>query len=55
MDEPRFRVRPVGHVASTLARREHAPMQGAEGAPDAWIVFEDDVAIRKGFSGSCRN
>jgi len=43
MDEPRFRVRPVGRVASALARREHAPMQGAEGAPDAWIVFEDDV------------
>jgi tRNA-Thr(GGU) m(6)t(6)A37 methyltransferase TsaA len=30
-------------VASQLRRREDAPMQGGEGAPDAWIVFEDDV------------
>jgi tRNA-Thr(GGU) m(6)t(6)A37 methyltransferase TsaA len=26
-----------------LKRTEDAPMQGVEGAPDAWIVFEEDV------------
>jgi tRNA-Thr(GGU) m(6)t(6)A37 methyltransferase TsaA len=30
-------------VESVLARREDAPMQGSEGAPEAWIVFEDGV------------
>jgi tRNA-Thr(GGU) m(6)t(6)A37 methyltransferase TsaA len=37
-------VRPVGRVESTLTDREHAPMQGSEGAPEAWLVFHDDVA-----------
>jgi tRNA-Thr(GGU) m(6)t(6)A37 methyltransferase TsaA len=36
-------VRSVGRVESSLARREDAPMQGSEGAPEAWIVFADDV------------
>lgn len=36
-------IRIVGRVESSLARREDAPMQGAEGAPDAWIAFEEDV------------
>ncbi|HEX3292042.1 MAG TPA: tRNA (N6-threonylcarbamoyladenosine(37)-N6)-methyltransferase TrmO [Gaiella sp.] len=38
-----YPLRIVGRVASQLRRREDAPMQGGEGAPDAWIVFEDDV------------
>ena len=38
-----FALRAVGRVQSPLARREEAPMQGAEGAPDAWIVFDDEV------------
>ncbi len=33
-----FDVTPVG-VVSTLERREDAPRQGDEGAPEAWIVF----------------
>jgi tRNA-Thr(GGU) m(6)t(6)A37 methyltransferase TsaA len=37
-------LRPIGYVESTLTRPEDAPMQGREGAPDAWIVFEPDVA-----------
>jgi tRNA-Thr(GGU) m(6)t(6)A37 methyltransferase TsaA len=38
-----YPVRAVGRVESSLERREDAPMQGAEGAPDAWIVFFEDV------------
>lgn len=33
----------VGRVESSLSRREDAPMQGAEGAPDAWILFDEAV------------
>lgn len=36
-------VRTVGRVESSLTRRENAPMQGDEGAPDAWIAFGEDV------------
>ena len=36
-----YPLRVVGRVESPLARREHAPMQGSEGAPDAWIVFDE--------------
>jgi tRNA-Thr(GGU) m(6)t(6)A37 methyltransferase TsaA len=43
MREHGFSVRPVGRVESSLTRREDAPMQGSEGAPEAWIVFEADV------------
>jgi len=42
MDGQDFVIRPVGRVESSLARREDAPMQGSEGAPDAWIVFDDN-------------
>lgn len=35
---------PVGHVESTLADRASAPRQPDEGAPDAWLVFEDRYA-----------
>ncbi|GIH23453.1 tRNA (N6-threonylcarbamoyladenosine(37)-N6)-methyltransferase TrmO [Acrocarpospora phusangensis] len=38
-----FEVRPIGYVESTLTDREHAPKQGVEGAPDAWLVFDDQV------------
>lgn len=38
------RIRPIGHVESPLVDRENAPKQGFEGAPDAWLVFEPDVA-----------
>src|SRR5512144_1563861 len=43
MREHGFSVRPVGRIESSLTRREDAPMQGSEGAPEAWIVFEADV------------
>jgi tRNA-Thr(GGU) m(6)t(6)A37 methyltransferase TsaA len=36
-------VHPIGYVASPLVSRETAPKQGDEGAPDAWLVFAEDV------------
>jgi tRNA-Thr(GGU) m(6)t(6)A37 methyltransferase TsaA len=41
---PRYEVRPIGHVESPLVDPRTAPKQGAEGAPDAWLVFNPDVA-----------
>jgi tRNA (Thr-GGU) A37 N-methylase len=38
-----YRVRPIGHVRSSLDDRRNAPRQPGEGAPDAWLVFDDDV------------
>ncbi len=36
-------VRPVGYVRSALTDPADAPMQGSEGAPDAWLEFEPPV------------
>ena len=38
-----FEVRPIGAVESPLTDRQSAPKQGAEGAPQAWLVFEPAV------------
>jgi tRNA-Thr(GGU) m(6)t(6)A37 methyltransferase TsaA len=38
-----YQVRAIGWVESPLVDRESAPRQGDEGAPDAWIAFDDDV------------
>jgi tRNA-Thr(GGU) m(6)t(6)A37 methyltransferase TsaA len=35
---------PVGRVESPLGDRGAAPKQGDEGAPEAWIVFEEPFA-----------
>src|SRR5882724_2977039 len=35
---------PIGRVESTLTDPASAPKQGFEGAPDAWIAFDDSVA-----------
>ncbi|HWN29283.1 MAG TPA: SAM-dependent methyltransferase [Actinomycetospora sp.] len=37
-------LRAIGRVASTLTDRGAAPRQADEGAPDAWIVLDDDLA-----------
>ncbi len=37
-----FTLKPIGHVSSSLVDREHAPKQGYEGAPDAWLVFKPE-------------
>ena len=34
----------IGTVESSLNDRSSAPKQGDEGAPDAWLVFESEVA-----------
>lgn len=34
----------VGTVESTLMDRASAPKQGDEGAPEAWLVFDEGVA-----------
>ena len=39
-----FVVRPIGRVGSPLADPAVAPKQGNEGAPEAWLVFDDAVA-----------
>jgi tRNA-Thr(GGU) m(6)t(6)A37 methyltransferase TsaA len=39
-----YEVRPVGRVESTIADRAQAPLQGTEGAPEAWLVFDDAVS-----------
>jgi tRNA-Thr(GGU) m(6)t(6)A37 methyltransferase TsaA len=35
-----FRLRPIGVIRSALKDRRAAPMQGSEGAPDAWLHVE---------------
>ena len=44
MAEDSYAIRPVGRVSSPLTDRETAPKQGFEGAPDAWLVFDPQVA-----------
>jgi tRNA-Thr(GGU) m(6)t(6)A37 methyltransferase TsaA len=39
-----YTLEPVGFIRSTLKRREKAPRQGAEGAPDAWLEIEPQFA-----------
>ena len=43
-----YSVVPIGTVRSALSRREQAPKQGREGAPDAWLELEP--AYREGVS-----
>jgi tRNA-Thr(GGU) m(6)t(6)A37 methyltransferase TsaA len=40
-----FQVQAIGRVESTLVARANAPLQGTEGAPEAWLVFEDSVGV----------
>jgi len=39
-----FDIKPIGFVRSTIKSRADAPKQGREGAPDAWLEIEADVA-----------
>ena len=38
------RLRPIGVIRSALKRRSEAPMQGTEGAPDAWLEIHPFAA-----------
>jgi tRNA-Thr(GGU) m(6)t(6)A37 methyltransferase TsaA len=42
--KPRMELVAIGRVESSLTDRASAPKQGDEGAPDAWLVFDDEVA-----------
>jgi tRNA-Thr(GGU) m(6)t(6)A37 methyltransferase TsaA len=35
-------ITPIGFVSSPLVNPEHAPKQGNEGAPEAWLVFKPE-------------
>jgi len=39
-----YQVVPIGWVESPLKDQAQAPRQGDEGAPDAWLVFQPEVA-----------
>jgi tRNA-Thr(GGU) m(6)t(6)A37 methyltransferase TsaA len=39
-----YSLRPVGTIRSSLQHRDHAPKQGCEGAPDAWLEIDAGVA-----------
>ena len=42
-DGMRIELTPVATVESSLTDPAEAPKQGEEGAPDAWLNFEEDV------------
>lgn len=42
--ETRYTLHPVGRVESPLTDLGQAPCQGDEGAPDAWLVLDPDMA-----------
>jgi tRNA-Thr(GGU) m(6)t(6)A37 methyltransferase TsaA len=39
-----YEIKPIGRVEAPLVDPETAPKQGFEGAPEAWLVFNPDVA-----------
>ena len=40
----RAQLRPIGVIRSSIKNRSEAPMQGSEGAPDAWLEVSSFVA-----------
>jgi len=42
--EPEPTLRPIGRIASALTSLADAPMQGSEGAPDAWLEVDAPFA-----------
>ena len=43
MKTPSITIEPIGFVRSSLTRLEDAPMQGDEGAPEAWLVISQQA------------
>lgn len=39
-----YTLNPIGYIRSEIKHRDDAPKQGDEGAPDAWIELEPEVA-----------
>lgn len=44
MSETQFSLYPIGVIHSTLKDRKDAPRQGSEGAPEAWLDVNANVA-----------
>ena len=44
MSKTKYTIEPIGFVRSMLTQLENAPMQGDEGAPDAWLELTPSVA-----------
>ncbi len=44
MTGDQYELKPIGWVESTLTSLTAAPHQGDEGAPDAWLAFEQSVS-----------
>lgn len=44
MSDSEYLLKPIGRVASPLADPANAPKQGDEGAPDAWLIFDERVS-----------
>jgi tRNA-Thr(GGU) m(6)t(6)A37 methyltransferase TsaA len=38
-----YQLRPIGTVESPLLDRQAAPLQGDEGAPEGWLVFDAEL------------
>lgn len=49
MSSTSYELQPVGYIRSELTRLEDAPMQGDEGAPEAWLEIMPKAA--PGLSG----
>jgi tRNA-Thr(GGU) m(6)t(6)A37 methyltransferase TsaA len=43
--DDRFQLRPIGYVQSSLRTRAQAPLQGAEGAPEATLQFAPELVV----------
>jgi tRNA-Thr(GGU) m(6)t(6)A37 methyltransferase TsaA len=39
---PEFSLKQIGYVRSPLVDRAHAPKQGNEGSPEAWLIFQPE-------------
>jgi len=44
MGSPVYTIEPIGFIRSELTQLEDAPMQGDEGAPDAWLELAPSAA-----------
>jgi tRNA-Thr(GGU) m(6)t(6)A37 methyltransferase TsaA len=44
MSETSYTIEPIGSIRSELASLDAAPLQGDEGAPEAWLVLSAHVA-----------
>lgn len=49
MSKTSYTIDPIGYIRSELINLEDAPMQGDEGAPDAWLEITPQAA--QGLSG----